>query len=81
VLGDASGLVNAAGFSHIAFEVDDVAETLARVLANGGSTVGKIVSSTYADGRTIQVVYAKDPEGNVIELQSWSFGAAKEAGL
>ncbi len=81
VLGDASGLVNAAGFSHIAFEVDDVVETLARVLANGGSTVGKIVSSTYADGRTIQVVYAKDPEGNVIELQSWSLGAAKEAGL
>lgn len=77
VFGSASGLVNAAGFSHIAFEVDDVAETLARVQKSGGSAVGEIVSSAYADGRTIQVVYAKDPEGNVIELQSWSYDTAR----
>lgn len=67
-----NGLVNIAGFSHIAFEVDNVSETLACILKNGGSAVGEVVSSTYPDGRTINVVYARDPEGNVIELQSWS---------
>lgn len=67
-----NGLVNIAGFCHIAFEVDNVPQTLARVLKNGGSAVGELVSSTYPDGRTIDVVYARDPEGNVIELQSWS---------
>ena len=64
--------MNAAGFAHIAFEVDNVDEALARVLANGGGTVGETVSATYADGRTILVVYATDPEGNIVELQGWS---------
>ena len=72
VLPSSSGLVNAAGFMHIAFEVDDVPAALKRVLACGGGTVGDLVRKTYADGRTICVVYATDPEGNILELQSWS---------
>ncbi len=72
VLPGVAGVVNAAGFAHIAFEVDNVDEALARVLANGGGTVGETVSATYADGRTILVVYATDPEGNIVELQGWS---------
>ena len=63
--------VNASGFTHIAFSVDDVAATLASVLAHGGGQLGELVENKYADGRTIRVVYAKDPEGNIIELQSW----------
>ena len=72
VEGAPSGTVNAAGFAHIAFVVDDVSATLERVLACGGGTVGNLVQKTYADGRTICVVYATDPEGNILELQSWS---------
>lgn len=68
----AAGVINAAGFAHIAFEVDCVPEALSRVLAFGGGVVGETVSATYADGRTIKVVYATDPEGNIIELQGWS---------
>ena len=68
----APGVVNAAGVAHIAFEVDDVSEALARVLSCGGGVIGELVTSTYADGRTISVVYATDPEGNILELQSWS---------
>lgn len=72
ITGSPSGLVNASGFMHIAFAVDNVAEALARVLACGGGKIGELVSNTYADGRTICVVYATDPEGNILELQGWS---------
>ena len=67
-----SGAVNTPGLAHIAFEVGDVSEALDRVLSCGGGTVGELVRSTYADGRTICVVYATDPEGNILELQGWS---------
>ena len=63
--------VNASGFAHIAFAVDDVAATLRQVLACGGGQIGELVENRYADGRTITVVYATDPEGNILELQSW----------
>lgn len=63
--------VNASGFTHIAFAVDDVARTLCAVLAHGGGQIGELVEQQYADGRIITVVYATDPEGNILELQSW----------
>ena len=63
--------INACGFAHIAFAVDDVKQTLQDVLANGGGQVGALVEKRYDDGRTITVVYATDPEGNILELQSW----------
>ena len=66
--------VNASGFAHIAFAVDDVAETLRQVLACGGGQIGELVENRYADGRTITVVYTTDPEGNILELQSWRRG-------
>lgn len=64
--------VNKAGFTHIAFEVDDVEATLELVLQNGGSQIGEVVKTEYADGRKAVFVYATDCEGNIIELQSWS---------
>lgn len=63
--------VNASGFTHLAFAVDDVASTLNAVLRHGGGQIGELVENRYADGRTITVVYATDPEGNILELQSW----------
>ena len=65
------GAVNASGFTHIAFAVDDVEQTLAAVLARGGTTIGEVVHAEYADGRKATFVYATDPEGNILELQSW----------
>ena len=62
---------NCRGFGHIAFAVDDVAQTLAQVLAHGGSSVGEIVTRPIAGAGTITFVYAADPEGNLIELQTW----------
>ena len=63
--------VNASGLTHLAFAVDNVAQTLADVRAHGGGQIGELVATRYPDGRTLTVVYACDPEGNILELQSW----------
>jgi predicted enzyme related to lactoylglutathione lyase len=63
--------INAPGFAHIAFAVDDVEEALARVKALGGGQLGELVRAEYPDGRRATFVYATDPEGNIVELQSW----------
>ena len=64
--------VNRPGFGHIAFSVDDVLSAREAVLAAGGQSVGEVVTLTTATGSKVTWVYVTDPEGNVIELQSWS---------
>ena len=64
--------VNRPGFGHIAFSVDSVREAHAEVLAHGGSALGEIVTLTNAAGARVTWCYVRDPEGNIIELQSWS---------
>jgi predicted enzyme related to lactoylglutathione lyase len=64
--------VNRPGFGHIAFAVDDVPSAREAVLAAGGRPVGEVVTLTTAAGSRVTWVYVTDPEGNVIELQSWS---------
>jgi catechol 2,3-dioxygenase-like lactoylglutathione lyase family enzyme len=63
---------NRPGFGHIAFAVPDVEAARGIVLAEGGRTVGEVVTSRTADGRHVTWVYVTDPEGNVVELQSWA---------
>ncbi len=63
--------VNRPGIAHIAFEVDDVKAALADIISAGGDRVGELVTAEYPDGIEAVFVYAKDPEGNIIELQSW----------
>jgi predicted enzyme related to lactoylglutathione lyase len=63
--------VNRPGFGHIAFEVDDVRLAREAVLEAGGSGVGEIVTVPLSDGSSVTWCYVTDPEGNVIELQSW----------
>ena len=63
--------INHPGFGHIAFEVDDVEATLAEIISAGGSSVGEMVTAEYPNNMEAVIVYAKDPEGNIIELQSW----------
>jgi predicted enzyme related to lactoylglutathione lyase len=65
-------LVNRPGFGHIAFEVESVAEAREEVLREGGRAVGEVVTLTTADGRRVRWCYLTDPEGNIIELQSWN---------
>ena len=63
---------NRPGYQHIAFAVPDVAAARSVVLAGGGGTVGSVVTATTADGRRVTWTYVTDPEGNMIELQSWA---------
>lgn len=66
------GPVNRTGFGHIAFATDDVDRLRQGVLRHGGSNLGEVVTLATADGRHVRWVYMRDPEGNVLELQSWS---------
>lgn len=66
-----SKLINNLGFAHLAFEVDDVRETLKKIIEEGGGQVGDVVDAMYPDHVKATFVYAKDIEGNIIELQSW----------
>ena len=60
------------GYGHVAFEVDDVAEGLKKVIEHGGAEVGKVTSLEVEGVGTVAFVYAADPEGNIVELQSWA---------
>ena len=46
-------------------------KTLAVILAAGGEQVGEVVTAAYPNNMEAVFVYARDPEGNIIELQSW----------
>jgi len=37
----------------------------------GGGSVGEIISTEIRGVGNIEVVYARDPEGNIVELQKW----------
>lgn len=63
---------NRPGWGHLAFEVEDVSAALRAVLTAGGSGLGEVVTLDVPAAGTITWTYARDPEGNIIELQSWS---------
>ncbi len=62
---------NKRGFGHIAFEVESVEKVLQDVKNNGGYSNGEITKRQVEGVGEITFVYARDPEGNLIELQSW----------
>jgi len=62
---------NREGITHLAFEVDDVEQAASEVLKHGGSKVGDITSSNVEGVGLLTFIYLADPEGNIIELQSW----------
>jgi predicted enzyme related to lactoylglutathione lyase len=64
-------LANRKGYGHIAFRVDDLPKMLNRVLENGGSRMGELVETEVSDLGTLSFVYARDIDGNIIELQNW----------
>ena len=64
--------VNRPGYAHIAFQVEDVNQAREAVLAAGGKSAGEVVTLTIATGARVTWCYLTDPEGNLIELQSWA---------
>lgn len=63
---------NREGWGHVAFAVDDVEQARQAVRNAGGGEHGEIVTTRTADGRRVTWLYVTDPEGNLLELQSWS---------
>ncbi len=66
---------NRPGFGHVAFAVDKVGAARDAVVAAGGGTVGELVTVPVPGAGSVTFVYATDPEGNIVELQSWSPGS------
>ncbi len=66
-----SSIPNRKGFGHIAFLVDDVKEVLTALLKCDGSQVGEVVEHEVQGVGLLTFVYAKDIDGNIIELQNW----------
>jgi glyoxylase I family protein len=59
------------GLMHTAFVVDDVHASLDRLLAAGGTRLGEIDGTTVEGVGSVLFVYARDPEGNIVELQQF----------
>jgi catechol 2,3-dioxygenase-like lactoylglutathione lyase family enzyme len=68
---DVSPVVDRAGLMHLAFSVDDIHATLDRLLAAGGARLGEVAEASIVGVGAADFVYARDPEGNVVELQQW----------
>jgi catechol 2,3-dioxygenase-like lactoylglutathione lyase family enzyme len=64
-------MANYTGITHIAFEVEDVDSTMKRALENGAVRLGKIAEREIENLGTLKFVYLRDPEGNIVEIQSW----------
>lgn len=63
---------NRKGLGHLAFAVDDVAAMRNQILAYGGRDLGQITETVVEGVGTITFIYMTDPEGNILEIQSWS---------
>ena len=62
---------NRKGFGHLAFEVDDVNELLKKMIQHGGNRLGDMVEKEIEGVGLLTFTYGTDPEGNIIEIQSW----------
>ncbi len=63
--------VNQPGLAHLAFEVASVVDARGEILRAGGAAVGEVVTLTTTVGARVTWCYVTDPEGNILELQSW----------
>lgn len=64
-------MANHVGLTHTAFEVDDVDRTLNLAIKNGGRLLGSVTERRIEGVGDLKFVYFRDPEGNIVEIQSW----------
>lgn len=64
-------MANFTGITHIAFEVEDVDSTMNKALESGASKLGEIAEKEIENVGILKFVYFRDPEGNIVEIQSW----------
>jgi catechol 2,3-dioxygenase-like lactoylglutathione lyase family enzyme len=64
-------MANYTGITHIAFEVEDVEKIFRDALKRGATRLGEVTEKTIDGIGVLTFVYLRDPEGNIIEIQSW----------
>ena len=64
-------MANYTGITHIAFEVEDVEKIFSDALKHGAIKLGEVTKKTIDGIGILKFVYLRDPEGNIIEIQSW----------
>jgi predicted enzyme related to lactoylglutathione lyase len=60
--------VNEPGFGHLSFQMEDISFVLSAIIRAGGAQIGEITDFGTAD-KPFLIAYARDPEGNVLELE------------
>ena len=60
--------VNEPGFGHLSFQMEDISVVLAEIIQAGGAQIGEITDFGTPD-KPFLIAYARDPEGNVLELE------------
>jgi len=65
-------MANHIGFTHIAFEVESVDTILEKALKYNASKLGKVIEKEVEGVGLLKFTYLRDPEGNIVEIQSWS---------
>ena len=63
--------VNQPGYGHISFEVEDIHAMYDAIIEAGGASLGEVANFGTAEAPSFYV-YARDPEGNVVELEQHS---------
>ncbi|MEH0291435.1 MULTISPECIES: VOC family protein [Agrobacterium] len=63
--------VNEPGFGHLAFQMEDISATLSSIIEAGGAQIGQITDFGTPEMPYL-IAYARDPEGNVLELEQTS---------
>ncbi|HEV7306467.1 VOC family protein [Ensifer sp.] len=67
--------VNEPGLGHLSFQMDDIRVVLSAIIRAGGSQIGEITDFGSKD-QPYLIAYARDPEGNILELEQAGDGAA-----
>ena len=60
--------VNEPGFGHLAFQVEHLSQTLSKLVQAGGTQIGQVTDFGTHE-RPYLIAYARDPEGNILELE------------
>ncbi|MBY3464238.1 VOC family protein [Rhizobium sp. 25PS6] len=63
--------INEPGFGHMSFQVEDISDALSKIIQAGGTQIGEVTDFGAPDEPYL-IAYARDPEGNVLELEQVS---------
>ncbi|BBH45429.1 VOC family protein [Pseudomonas sp. KU43P] len=64
---------NTQGLTHLAFEVKNLESVCVDVIRWGGALLGRLSEVFVEEVGTCNFLYVRDPERNIIEIQSWEY--------